>query len=96
MPGVAETVKTVIHEMTHGTQFELVNLLHAENANLTHKDLNSSIDKPVIRWNIHLVSYHTLTSRAKPSSNGKHFYCVWSFRLFDGCLRYKNKRRAGW
>jgi hypothetical protein len=46
IPGVAETFKTVIDEMTHGTDFTLVNLLHAENANLTHEDLNTSIDVP--------------------------------------------------
>jgi hypothetical protein len=66
MPGVAETFKSVINEMTHGTDFKLVNLLLAENANLTHQDLNTSIDKPENRWNIHLVSYDTLTCRAKP------------------------------
>jgi hypothetical protein len=71
MPGVAETFKKVIDKMTHGTEFKLVNLLHAENANLTNKDLNTSIDKPENRWNIHLVSYDTLTSRAKPSCNGQ-------------------------
>jgi hypothetical protein len=46
MPGVAETFKSVIDEMTHGTDFKLINLLHAENANLTHEDLNTSIDEP--------------------------------------------------
>jgi hypothetical protein len=69
MPAVAETFKTVIDEMTHGTDFKLVNLLHPENAHLTHGDLNTSIDEPEIRWNIHLVSYETLTSRAKPSTS---------------------------
>jgi len=59
MPGVAETVMTVIDEMTHGTNFKLVNLLLAENANLTHEDLNSSIEEPENRWNIHLVSFDT-------------------------------------
>jgi hypothetical protein len=71
MPGVAETFKTVIHEMTHVTDFKLVNLLLAENANLAHEDLNTSIDEPENRWNIHLVLYDNLTSRAKPSSNGR-------------------------
>jgi len=46
MPRVAETFKTVIDEMTHGTDFKLVNLLHAENGNLTHEDLKTSIDQP--------------------------------------------------
>jgi len=59
MPGVAETSKTVINEMTHGTKFKLVSLLHTENANLTHEDLNTSIDEPENRWNIHLVWYDT-------------------------------------
>jgi len=44
MPGVAETFKSVIDELTHGTDFNLVNLLHYENVNLTHEDLNISID----------------------------------------------------
>jgi len=46
MPRVAETFNTVINQMTHGTDFKLVNLLHAENANLTHEDLNTRIDEP--------------------------------------------------
>jgi hypothetical protein len=74
MPGVAETFKTAIDEMTHGTDFTLVNLLHAENANHTHEDLNTTIDEPENRGNIHPVSYNTLTSRAKPSSNGQLSY----------------------
>jgi hypothetical protein len=70
MPGVAETFKTVINKITHATDFKLVNLLHADNADLTHQNPNTSIDEPENRWNIHLVSYDTLTSRAKQSSNG--------------------------
>jgi hypothetical protein len=46
MPGVAETFKSVIDKITHGPDFKLVNLLHTENAYLTHEDLNTSIDKP--------------------------------------------------
>ena len=44
MPGVAETFKNVIDEMTYGTDFKLINLLRAEHANLTHEDLNTSIN----------------------------------------------------
>jgi hypothetical protein len=46
MPGVAETYKTVIIEMTHGTDIQLVDLLNTQNGNLTHEDLNTSIDEP--------------------------------------------------
>jgi len=67
---VAETFKSVIDEMTHGANCKVVDLLHAENVNLTHENLNTSIDQPENRVNIHLVSYDTLTSRATPSSNG--------------------------
>jgi len=70
MPGVAETFKTVIDEMTHGTDFKLVNFLHPEYANLTPEDMNICIDEPENRRNIHPMSHDTLTSRAKPSSNG--------------------------
>jgi hypothetical protein len=46
MSVVAETFKTVIDVMTHGTDFKLVNFLHTDNANLTQKDLNTSMDEP--------------------------------------------------
>jgi hypothetical protein len=64
--------------------------------NLTHEDLNTSLDEPENRWNIHLVSYDTLTSRAKPSSNGQLSYCSWSFGIFDESHRYKTKNSVGW
>jgi len=83
MPGVAETFKSVNNVMTFGTEFKLVKLLPAENANLTHEDLNTSIDKPENRWNILLVSNATLTCRGKPSANGQLSYCSWSFWIFD-------------
>ena len=43
--GVAETFKSVINEMTHGIDFKLINLLQTKNVNLTHEDLNTSIDE---------------------------------------------------
>jgi hypothetical protein len=46
MPRVTETFKSDINEMTHGTNSKLVTLLHIENSNLTHEDLNNSIDEP--------------------------------------------------
>ena len=96
MAEVAETFKTVIEEMTHGTDFKLINLLNAENANLTHEDLNASIDMLENRWNIHIVMYDTLTSRAKPSSNGRLSHCAWSFGIFDESHRYKTKSSICW
>jgi len=96
MPGVGETFKTVTNEMTHGTGFKLANLLHAENVNLTHMDLNTSIDEPENRWNIHPVLYDTLTFRAKPSSNGWLSHCAWSLGMFDEALRYKKINIVGW
>jgi hypothetical protein len=96
IPGVAETLKTVIEGMKHETKFKLVTLLHAENANHTHDDLNTSIDKPENRWNIHHVSYDTLTSRAKPSSNSQLSFCAWNFGIFDQSHRYKTKNSVGW
>ena len=95
-PGVAQTFKTVINEMTHGTDFKLVNLLHAKNANFTHQDLNASIDKPKNRWNMYLVSYDTSTSRAKPSSNSRLSYFSWSFGISDESHQYKTKNSVGW
>jgi len=45
MPGVEETFKSVINEMTYATDFKLINLLQKKNANLTHENLNTSLDK---------------------------------------------------
>jgi len=46
MPEVAETFKSAINKMTLGTDFKVINLLYAENANLSHEDLYTSIDDP--------------------------------------------------
>jgi SNF2 family DNA or RNA helicase len=96
MPGVDDTFKSVIDMMTPGTNFKLVNLFLAENGNLTHEDVNTSTHEPESRWNIHLVSYDTLTFRSKPSFNGQLSYCAWSFGIFDKSLRYKNENSVGW
>jgi hypothetical protein len=93
---VAKSFKTVIDEMTQYTNFSLVNLSLAENANLTHEDLNTSIDKSANQWNIHLVWYDTLTSQAKPSSNGQLSHSCWSFGMFAESNGYKTKKRVGW
>jgi hypothetical protein len=95
MLGVAETFNTVIDVMAHGTKFKLVNMLHTKNANLTRQDLNTSIDKPENRWNIHVVLHDTLTSNEKPSSNGQLSYAVWCFGIFDESHWYKMKHTVG-
>ena len=64
--------------------------------NLTYEDLNTSIDDLENRWNIHPVSFDTLTSRVKPSGNSQLFYCKWSFDIFDESHRYKTKNSEGW
>jgi len=96
MPGVAETFNSVIDEMTFATDFKLINLLHVEHPNLTHEDLNTSIDEAENQWNIHLLSYDTLTSRAKPSSNDQLSHCSWSFGIFDKSHQYKTKNSVRW
>jgi hypothetical protein len=59
MPEVAATFKSVIDEMTPGTNFKLGNILHSKSANLTNQHLNTSIDKPGNQCNIHLEWYDT-------------------------------------
>ena len=96
MPGFAETFKSVIDEMTYGTDFQLIIFLKAENANLAHEDLNTSMDEPKNRWNIQLVSYDTVTSRPKPSSNGQLSHCSWNFGIFNESHWDKTKNSLGW
>jgi len=91
IPTVAQRFQSVFDEMTFVTDFKLINLLRAETANLTHEELDSSLDEPENRWNIHLLSYDTLRSRAKPSSNGQLSHCSWSFGIFAESHRNKMK-----
>jgi hypothetical protein len=44
--GVAEMFKIVIDEVIFATALEFMKLLQAEDPNLTHKDLNTTVDKP--------------------------------------------------
>jgi len=95
MPVVAATFKTVIDEMTHGTNFHIVILLLIKNAHLTDENPNTSVDEPDSRSNIHLVSYDTSTSRATPSSNDRLSNCAWSCGIFDESHRYKKQNSLG-
>jgi len=100
IPGVTETFQIVIDEMTSGTDFTLVDFFHGENVNLTHDDLNATIDKPEHRCNIHLLSYDNLTSRAQPSSHGQLSYCGLCVGIFDESHQYKTEHSrlntVGW
>jgi len=96
MPRIAETFKSLLDEMTYGTNLKLVELLHPDNANLTNEDLNTSIEDPQNRRNIQLVLYHTLKSRAKQSGYSQLSYCEWSFGIFDESDWYKSENSVGW
>jgi len=76
--------------------FQASDFVWCGNANLTNEKLNTTIDKPNNRWNIHLVSYDTLTSRATPSHNAQLSYCSWCFGSFDESHRYWMKYSVGW
>jgi len=91
MPGVAETIRSVIDKMIYWTDFKLLNWLHAENLNHTHQDLIPSIDKPETHRKFHLVSYHTLICRVKPSTNGQFSYCAWSVTIFMSSISTRLK-----
>jgi len=96
MHEVAEILKSVIDKMTCGIYFNLVNILRAENVNLTQEYLHLCIDNLEIQWNLPVVSCDTLTSRSKPSTNGQHSYSWWSFGIFDESHRYRTKSIPGW
>jgi len=63
MPGVAETLRTVINTMAYGIDFRVVNMLETENPIHCHQDRNSSIEQQEYRFNIQLVTHCTLLSR---------------------------------
>ena len=83
--------KSVIDEMRFATDFKLINMLQRENANLTPEDLNTCLDQPETRWNIHLVSHDTLISRVRPSSNGKLSHCSSSFGYLMSLIGTRRK-----
>jgi len=94
--GETETFNSVIDETTYETDFRLVNLLHAENGNLTHKNLNASIDEPDNWWNVHFVSSDALQSSAILSSNSQHSYWSWRVGIVNESHQYKMKNSVGW
>jgi len=81
--------------MTYGTKVELIYSFHVGIANLTHQDRNTSIDELQYWWNIHLVTYDTVTSRAKPSSTSELSYCSWSFGICDKFHQYMTRNSVG-
>ena len=55
LPESAEAFKSVIDQMTYGTDYQLVNMLDTENVNIRNEDLHTSIDELQNQWNIYLV-----------------------------------------
>ena len=96
MPRVAETLQSIIDEITYGNDFKLIKLFHMENGNHSHNDLNTSIDEPENQWNMHLGFYATWTNWAKQLSNGQHCNCARSVGTFDPCHRFKTENSVGW
>ena len=96
MPRVAETFTSVLNEMIYGTDVKPINLLHKENRNLTHRDLNTSIDEQDNGWSIHLVSYDTLKLKANPTSNVKLSNSSGYCGIFDESHWYKMNNSMAW
>jgi len=96
MPGGAETSNNVIDMKTYGTNFNLVYWSQIENTNLKQDILNTSIGKPGNRWNIHLASCDTFTSRVKPPYNRQLSYCASSFGIFDKSNQYRTRNSVCW
>jgi len=95
MPGVVDTLKTVINKMRYGSDFKLVNLLKAEYVNLTNEDPKRSIGKRESRWIFNLVLYNSL-SRVKSTNNNQLSYNWWSFGIVDDSHQYRSKSNIGW
>jgi len=95
MPGVAESFKSDIQKMTYTPDFNLVNLLHVENVNLTLDHLNSTIDMLENWMNIHLVSYDTLTS-SQTIKQWPTLIRFLEFGIFDESYRSTIEHSAQW
>jgi hypothetical protein len=59
-------------------------------------ELNTCIDVPDNRWNMHHLLSDTSTSRVKKISNGQHSFCAWRFESFDESHWYMTKNSVGW
>jgi len=96
MSRVAESLRTIINTMIYWNDFKIVNMLEMENPDLSHKDVNTRVDKPEYRFNIQHVLQDSITSRVKPTSDSTHSYCVLSFCPFDKFHPFQTKHGVGW
>jgi hypothetical protein len=96
MPGVAETFKTVMDQMTLGKDFKLSNLFLTENAYLILENPNTGMDDQENQWNTHNVLYDTPTSLAKPRIDSQLTQSGLSFVIFANSHRYNTKYCMGW
>ncbi|KAF8515970.1 hypothetical protein BDD12DRAFT_905249 [Trichophaea hybrida] len=95
LPGICVTFKSVIKDMSHNTDFTIIDLLDPNYYNDTNEDLNASADEPERRWNIHFISYDTFTARAKLNGQRQLTKCAWSCAIFDESYRYKGRNSQG-
>ncbi|KAF8537453.1 hypothetical protein BDD12DRAFT_806924 [Trichophaea hybrida] len=96
LPGICEMCQSGIKDMSHNTDFTIIDLLEPNHYNLTNEDLNASADEPERKWKIHLKSYNTLTARAKLNCQRQLTKCTWSVAIFDQSHRYKGCDFQGW
>jgi len=82
--------------MTYGINIKLVNMFDAENGNLTPKDLNTIINKLDNWWNILLVLYYIVISRANPISNVLLSYLWGGISSIHEYYFYKKKNSSCW
>jgi hypothetical protein len=71
-------------------------VLYGEIATHTDDDPSNAINNPENWYRFDVVRYHTLTSRAKQSSNRPLSFCSWGFGIFDDSQRYKTIINMGW
>jgi hypothetical protein len=82
-----------------GTPFSVSNLCTEDAGKLTHAHLKFCIQHLKIWWDIHVITYHTFTSRLQRHENEIHHQlinCQWSWEICDEIHCFKGLKSKGW
>jgi hypothetical protein len=99
LPSVRATFIGAINTITKGTPFSVRDLCAEDAGDLTHAHLNFCVEHPERRWDIHVITYDTFTSRAQRNENDtvrQLTNCQWSWGIFDEAHRFKGPKSKGW
>jgi hypothetical protein len=99
LASVKNTFLSAVNTMVDGTQFRVIDLGAPGHEDLIHEDLNATPENLRAIWDIHIITYDSLTRRAQRNLQGtprQLTRCQWSWGIFDEAHRFKGLGTKGW